>query len=173
MAQSLICDEEQINFKLKGLKEAGMSKDETESFFIDPVTQETWVLTSYESELLDCDIQVLMKAELTSRELIDIAVTSKNEKVIAVAAMTLKYKEEHEKSEFRQELVNKLDTVNIDSLSKEDKRRLELIIYQSDLYNGTKQRNIMGKNYTEVQNDASFYQEPANKAKKILDLIKK
>jgi hypothetical protein len=173
MALSLICDEEQINFKLKGFREAGMSKDETDGNFIDPVTLETWVLTSVESELLDCEIQVLMKAELSSKELIDIAFTSKNEKVIAVAAMTLKYNEKHIKSEFRHELVNKLDSVNIDSLSKEDKWHLELLIYESDLYDGTNQRNIAGKHYTEILIDASFYQEPANKAKKILDLLKK
>jgi len=172
MAHSLICDEEQINSKLKWLQAAGRSKDETDSFFIDPVTQETWVLTSYESEMLDCDIQILMKAELSSNDLINIALTSKDAKVIAVAAMTLKYKEEHEKSEFRHELINKLETINIGNLSKEEKRRLELIIYESNLYDGTNQRGIMGKHYTEIQNDASYYQEPANKAKKILELIK-
>lgn len=151
MAQSLICDEEQIHSKLKVFQKAGMAEDETDSFFVDPVTQERWVLASYESELPDCDIQVLMKAELGSKHLIDIALTSKDTKVTAIAAMTLKYKEKHEKSEFRHELINKLQNVHIGNLSKEEKRRLERILYESNLYDGTNQRSIMGKHYTEIQ----------------------
>ena len=172
MAQSLICDEELINSKLKELQEVETSKDGTDSFFIDPIIREPWILTSYESDRLDCDIRVLMKAELSSKDLIDIALTSEDEKVIAVAAMTLKYKEEHEKSEFRHELINKLETLNNIDLSKEERMRIELIIYESNLYDGTNRRSIMGKHYTEIKKDALFYQEPADIAKKILELIR-
>jgi hypothetical protein len=172
MVQSLICDKEQINSKLKELQEAGTSEDGTDSFYIDPTNREPWILTSYESDRLDCDIHVLMKAELSSKDLIEIAVSSIDAKVIVVAAMTLKYKEEHEKSEFRHELINRLETVTMNNLSKEEKQRLELIIYESNLYDATKQRSIMGKHYTEIEKDAFFYQGPANKAKKILELRK-
>lgn len=171
MLQYFICDEEEIKTKLFLLQEAGTSEDETETYFIDPYSKDHWILSTYESEELECDIQVLMKADVTSDNLIEIALTAEDQKTIAAAAMTLKYHEEHHKSEFRHSLIHALEKFPIDKLSKEERGRLRLIIYESDLYDGTNQKSITNKHWTEIWKDAEHYQVPANKAKKILEAI--
>lgn len=172
MSHSFICNDEQINSKVNLLQKTGISKDETDTYFVDPITREPWILTTYESEQLDCDIQVLMKGEITSNELIEVALTSNDLKTVAAAAMTLKFKEEHDKSEFRHALIQELEKLDIAHLSEAERERIRIIIYESDLCDGTNQRSIMNKHWTEVQKDANFYQIPANKAKEILKFIK-
>jgi hypothetical protein len=148
MLQSFICNEEEINAKLYLLQETGISADETETYFTDPYSKEHWVLSTYESEELECDIQVLMKADVTSDNLVEIVLTAEDLKTVAAAAMTLKYNEEHNKLEFRHSLINALEKFPIDKLSKEERERLRLIIYESDLYDGTNQRSITNRHWT-------------------------
>jgi len=172
MLQSFICNEEHINTKLSLLQKVGVSADETDSYFIDPHSNEKWILNYYESEMLECDIHVLMKEELTPDNLIEIALKAEDLKTVAAAAMILKYKEEHDKSEFRHSLINELEKFPIANLSLEERERINLIIYESNLYDATNQRSIMNKHWTEIWKDAEYYQIPASKAKKILDAIK-
>jgi hypothetical protein len=172
MSHSFICNEEQIDSRLDLLQKTGISKDETDTYFVNPITREPWILATYESEQLDCDIQVLMKGEMTSKELIDVALTSNDLKTVAAAAMTLKFKVEQDKSEFRHALIQELEKLDIAHLPEEERERIRIIIYESDISDGTNQRSIMNKHWTEIQKDADFYQIPANKAKEILKLIK-
>ena len=64
----------------------------------------------------------------------------------------------------------KIDVVNCNGFEKE---RLNIIIYESSLYDKTNLRPIVGKHYTEIEKDADYYRTISEKAKTILDLIKK
>lgn len=61
-----------------------------------------------------------------------------------------------------------VDTSNLADFEKE---RLKIIIYESDLYDATNRRDILGKHFTEIQSDADYYKTTADKAKGILAKI--
>ncbi|MBX9782894.1 MAG: hypothetical protein K2X48_06360, partial [Chitinophagaceae bacterium] len=63
-----------------------------------------------------------------------------------------------------------IDTSNLSDFEKE---RLKIIIYESDLYDATNRRDIVGKHFTEIQNDADYFRTNAQKAKDILADIQK
>jgi hypothetical protein len=63
--------------------------------------------------------------------------------------------------------------VNTSNLTDFEKNRLKIIIYESDLYDATNRRNIVGKHFTEIESDADYYRTAAQKAKSILESIAK
>jgi hypothetical protein len=54
-----------------------------------------------------------------------------------------------------------------------EKDRLKIVIYESNLYDQTNRREIVGKHFTDIQKDADYYSTIALKARKILDDIEK
>jgi hypothetical protein len=111
--------------------------------------------------------------EPSTEELIDIALTSSDRNDIIGASLELSERERYNKVDFREQLLNRLlktDTSNLDEFEKE---RFRLVIYESDLYDPTNRRNIVGKHYSEIQMDADYYGTISEKAKKLLNRIGK
>ena len=169
MHLSFICNQEQINIKIKSLSKTSTSEDGWIDFYIDKVTNENWLLTRYDSEYHGGGLQVLKRLpEPTIDELISIAMTSTDTNDIIGASLELSERERYSDEDFRLKLINRLLQVDFSNLTEFERERLKIIIYERDLYDATNRREIVGKHFAEIQKDADYYKEIAQKANNIL-----
>jgi hypothetical protein len=169
MNQFFICNRAEIDFKLKCLIKTGMSEDCRIEYYINTITNDQWSLKHYETDYNDDGVSVLIRLpEPTIKELIDIAATSTIKNNIIGASLELWARENNSQEDFREALLNRLLQIITQNLVKFEKERLEIIIYESGLYDATNKKDIIGKHYSEIQKDADYYQQIAIKAKHIL-----
>jgi hypothetical protein len=169
MQTFFICNQDQVELKLKSLTKTGASKDGWTFYYRDDDTKEEWLLKSYESEFHAVCIRVLKRLpQPTMEELIDIALTSSDKSDIIGASFELSERERDNEEDFRQKLLTRLQELDTSNLSEFEKERLKLVIYESDLYNAMNRKKIVGKHFSEIQKDADHYRTIAEKAKKIL-----
>jgi hypothetical protein len=172
MYQFFICNQDEVDSKIKTLAQTGTSDDGWTHFYVDKKTNEKWLLTRYHSEYQGGGVPVLKKLpELTIDELINIALISQETNDIVGASLELSERERHKKEDFREKLLNHLLQVDTSNLSNFDKERLKIIIYESDLYDATNRRNIVGKHFTEIENDANYFRSISKKAMGILAML--
>lgn len=171
MQQYFICGQDQIESRVNGLTQTGASEDGWSVFYKDDIDQERWVLTTYHSEYHGGGVPVLQRLPLpTISELIEIAMTSAHKDDIIGASCEL-YEREGKGENFRSELVGQLLQLEISGLSSFEMERIRLIIYNSQLYDATNRRGIVGRRIEEIQNDFEYFKSNAEKAKGLLDLI--
>lgn len=174
MYQSFICNQDEVENKLKTLTKTGTSTDGWTHYYVDKNSNEEWYLTRYDSEYHGGGVPVLKRLpEPTVEELINISMTSADKNDIIGASLELSEREKYKKEDFRARLLSRLLQVDTSNLSDFEKERLKIIIYESDLYDETNRRDIVGKHFTEIQNDADYFRTNAQKAKKILTDIEK
>jgi len=172
MHQFFICNEEEIKTKLKTLIKTGVSIDGWTDYYVDNNSNEVWHLTRYDSEYHGGGVPVLKRIpEPTIEELIDIAMNSTDSNDIIGASLELYERERYNKEDFRDKLLNRMLKVDTTSLTPFEKKRLKIIIYESDLYDATNRRDILGKHFTEIQSDAEYYRAISQKAMSILNKI--
>jgi len=172
MNQFFICNENEVNLKLKSLTKAETSVDGWAIFYIDKATNEKWLLTRYKPELQGAGIPVLKRLpEPTIEQLIEIAMTSFDKNNIVGASIELSERERHQKEDFREKLMARLMQVDTAGLDSFEKYRMKTIIYESNLFDATNRRDIVGKHFTEILNDANYYRTISQKAKSILSHI--
>jgi hypothetical protein len=173
MHSFFICNQDLIETKLKALTKTGTSTDGWAHYYVDQKSDEEWLLTRYDSEYHGGGVPILKRLpEPTIEELINIAMTSSDTNDIIGASLELSERERYKKEDFRAKLISRLLLVNISDLPDFEKKRLEIIIYESDLFDATNRRDIIGKHYTEIQKDADYFMLNAQKAKEILVAIK-
>ena len=169
-----ICNKEEIESKLTILCWSGKSEDGSEHYYYDIKSKEEWVLVHYESEFQGKNLRVLKRIpELSTNELIEVAPTSLDINNINGAALELYQKEESKKEEFRDKLIRRLLQIDISTITPFEKERLEIIIYESSLYDATNRRGILGKHFTEIEKDADYFKTISVEAKIILARLKK
>jgi hypothetical protein len=174
MGQFFICNENEVNLKLKSFIKTETSADGWTIYYIDKNTNEKWLQTRYKSEMQGGGVSVLKRLpEPTIEDLIEIAMTSFDRNDIVGASLELSQRERRQKEDFRDKLISRLIQVDTAGLSNFEKERMKLIIYESNLYDATNRRDIVGKHFTEIQNDADYYQKISQKAKRILVDIEK
>ncbi len=174
MHQFFICNQGEVETKLKTLAKTGTSTDGWTAYFIDKNSNEEWHLTRYDSEYQGGGVPVLKRIPaLTTEELIHIALTSVDTNDIIGASLELSERERYKKEDFRARLLNQLLQVDTSNLSDFERERVKIIIYESDLYDATNRRDIVGKHFTEIESDADYYRTAAQKAKSILENIAK
>ena len=174
MTQFFICNQDQVDSKLKTLTKTGTSREGWTDYYFDKNTNENWLLTRYDSEYHGGGVQVLKRLpEPTIDELISIAMISRDTNDIIGASLELSEREKYKKEDFRAKLLHRLLQVDTFNLSDFEKERLKIIIYESDLYDATNRRDIVGKHFTEIESDANYYRTAAHKAKNILENITK
>lgn len=158
--------------KIKDLILIGESDGGYTLNYRDTKTEELWSLAGYESEFLGKDIPVLQKMpEPSTADLITIAMNAANNEEIIGAALLLSARERSRKEEFRADLLQQLLQVDLSKASTFEQARLRMIIYESDLLDTTNRREIIGKHFTQINQDADYYREIAEKAKRVLDEI--
>jgi hypothetical protein len=174
MNQFFICNLNEVESKLKTLTKTGTSDDGWIDYYVDSNTNETWLLTRYDSEYHGGGVPVLKRIpEPTIDELINIAITSADTNDIIGASLELSEREKYRKEDFRDKLLNRLLELDTSHLNDFEKERLKIIICESDLYDATNRRNLVGKHLAEIQKDADYYRTTAQRAKDILDYIRK
>jgi hypothetical protein len=172
MHQFFICNQDEVEIKLKTLTKSGTSPDGWTHYYFDKNTNEEWHLTRYDSEYHGGGVPVLKRLpEPTIDELLNIALTSADKSDIIGASLELSEREKYKKENFRDKLLSRLLQVDTTKVTNFEKERLKIVIYESDLYDATNRRDIVGKHFSEIQNDADYYQTIAVKAKKILSDI--
>ncbi len=161
-----ICSKILIELRLKNLIKTAVSDDGCTDYYTDNNTNESWLLTRYESEYHEEGINVLQRLpEPSMKELIDIATTSTDTNNIIGASFEL-WKREHSRHEdFRGALVKKLLEIDMSKLTSFDKQRLAIIIDECELRDATNRRVVLGKHFTEIQNDADYYRRIAEKVR--------
>lgn len=174
MHQIFICNQDEVEIKLKTLIKTGTSTDGWTHYFVEKNSNEEWHLTRYNSEYHGGGVPVLKRLpEPTTEELIHIALTSADSNDIIGASLELSQKEKYKKEDFRAGLVNQLVQLDTSNLSGFEKERLKIIIYESGLYDATNRREIVGKHFTDIESDADYYRTTAQKAREILEIIGK
>ena len=174
MYQNFICKQNEVDSKLKTLTKSGSSADGWTHYYFDNNSKEEWLLTRYESEYHGGGVPVLKKLpEPAIEELIDIALTSIDTNDIIGASRELYEREKYNKEDFRDKLCNRLLQVDTSNLTNFEKERFKIIIYESNLYDATNLRDIVGKHFTEIEKDAEYYRTISNKIKKLLNEIEK
>ncbi len=174
MHQFFICNQDDVKSKLQTLIKTGTSDDGWTHYYIDKHSTEEWHLTYYNSEYHGGGVPVLKRLpQPTIEQLIEIAMTSSDKNNITGASLELSERERRNKEDFRNSLLKRLLQVETSMLSDFEKERLKIIVYESDLYDATNRRSIVGKHLTEIQSDADYYQAISQKAKAILSNIEK
>lgn len=172
MHQFFICNQDEVERKLKTLIMSGTSSDGLIHYYLEKPTNQEWHLIRYDSEYHGGVVPVLKRLpEPSIEQLINIAITSDDINDIIGASFELSEREKITKENFRDRLLSHLLLFDTNELSTFEKERIKLIIYESNLYDETNLKDIVGKNFSEIQNDANYYQAIATKAKNILSKI--
>jgi hypothetical protein len=174
MNGSFICNQDKVESKLKTLTKTGTSDDGWTQYYHDNNSNEDWLLTNYDSEYHGGGVPVLKRLpELSIEELIEIAMSSTDTNDIVGASLEFSEREKYNEEEFREKLISRLvQLAETPDLPDFELERLKIIIYESDLYDATNRRNIVGKHFTEIEKDAEYFKVISQKAKKILADIK-
>lgn len=173
MHRYFISDQDAIKSKLQTLTKIKASDNGWIEYFVDEKSNEDWLLTYYHSENHGGGSPVLKRLpEPTIDELVEIAMTSSEKDEISGASLELSERERNKKVNFRDKLIHRLLQIETLKLTDFEKERLRIIIYESNLYDATNRRNIVGKHFSEIENDASYYRTISQKAKGILSAIK-
>jgi hypothetical protein len=145
MHQFFICNENEVDLKLKTLTMTETSIDGWIVQYVDKKTNEKWVLTRYHAEYHGGGVPVLKRLpEPTIGQLIDIAMSSLDINDIVGASVELSEREKYQNEEFRGQLLDQLTRVDTSNLNGFEKDRLRIIIYESNLYDSTNRREILG-----------------------------
>jgi hypothetical protein len=105
----------------------------------------------------------------TTDQLIDKAFSSTYPDEVIAAATRLYIEEQLEQKEFRKALLERLNSMDTTRLDKAEKERLKSIIQASQLTNRVNNRDIVGKQFSEIKSDSDFFMLTAENAEKILN----
>lgn len=173
MTKFFICIPESIQNKLGELRKIGPAENDFTDLFIDDTDQSIWLLTRYETDFFEDGIDVLKRESgLSISQLIELAVTSSFVEEVIGASLELYDREAQNGDVFREELVHRLALLDFTKLTDFDKKRIEIIIYESSIYDPLNRREIIGKSMVEIEEDAFFYRRISGAAKTILKAIK-
>jgi hypothetical protein len=107
----------------------------------------------------------------TTDQLIEIALNTNYFDEISAAATRLNFEEQSDKKEYRQELINRLNLIDISKIDTEGKERIKTIILAAQLTDRVNKREIVGKHCSEIQIDANFFNAIADTAENILRFL--
>lgn len=160
-------DDTLVRAFLKQLKRTNEHTSHGCELYIDRQTGEKWESYLLEDQETGEDVIALRKLPYpTTEEIIRIATTSSDLDEVG-GASSLLIDREYSNIEFRENLINEIEK-NIKSISKE---RYEVIYNRALLYDIGNKREIMGKYYKEIEEDANHYSQLAERAEKIKTLF--
>jgi hypothetical protein len=104
--------------------------------------------------------------------LIHIAMETSFEDEVVAALMRLLDEEAIEKKDFRYLLVERLEEVNLEVTSAEQKHRIRQIITLTSLLDPMNKREIQGKTMEQLQADATYFEAVSERAAKLWSNLK-
>ena len=175
--RQFIVNRAKIEVKRKTLQQTSVESDGWEIHYIDQTTNEKWIEYRMEPEYHGGGYPILAKLPIPNTEqLMEIALESNNLDEIAGASVFIYTNEEYDKIEFRNELIEKIEEFykqRDGKLTEFDSKKIEIIIYETSLSDSTNRKQTMGKHYTEIEKDHEYYKQNAERAKRILNEIKR
>jgi hypothetical protein len=124
-------------------------------------------------EQLDGGYELLIRLPLpTTEKLIQVAIETPHEDEAVAAIMRLLDEEAVEGKDFRHLLVERLELMNLESISFEQKQRIRKIITLTSLTDPTNKRPIKGKTVEQLKADAAYYEAVSEQALGLLDRLK-
>ena len=161
-------DQKLIKQMLRRLKPTGDLTNNCLEIYVDPTTGEKW--GKYEFELED-QINYAIGLRLLpypdTDKLIEIALTSSHIDEIHGAAALLLDQEHSDHREFREKLLNEIET-KIKDITLE---RFNIIFNRAELYDKSNKREILGKHLNEIRNDADHFFNMSIKADELREKI--
>lgn len=172
--RKLYADDNLIADFLKGLTKVEISDNGWSTKYLDNKTGKHWLNYQVESEYHGGGSSILIQLpEPSTTELINIAFTSANEDEVVAASLRLRDNEQYYHKDFRQELIDKLNQVELYDLSFVEKQRLVTIIEYSELDSNINRREILNKTLEQIQMDADYFKTIAMQADTILRRLDK
>ena len=107
----------------------------------------------------------------TTKEMIEIALTSDDHDEVEGAASRLLIEEEDEMKDFRPSLVERLQVIDVTGLSNENRKRIKTIILNTDLADSQNKREVVEKSIGEVQADGDYFTSVGKFAENLLNQI--
>ncbi len=142
--------------------------------YLNPNDNTKWLKLRLRSEYHGGGYPVMMRKTGVSTDfLIRTILSSTDIESISVGSALLEYFESSNGTEFRTELINRLERYYSDKDNQNDefeKRKLEAIIENSTIYDDTNRRKIVGKNDAEITADYEFFKRIAARAEKLQEL---
>jgi hypothetical protein len=161
LTQHLIADAERI----EQLRERFtlVDKDNTNwtATYIDNDTGDKWLYYRVDTYLQGGGYPILGRQPLPdTKQLINLSLFSESDDEIFAACRTLVDQEEIKKIDFRADLIYGLENIN-------DKQRQEKVIKLTGLDSALNRQEILGKTVAQIDFDAKYYKDIADRANKI------
>jgi hypothetical protein len=161
-----IVDEKNIEEALNKLTMVENIEENHTQLFQDESGQ-NWQLTKYWIEGLDKNISVLFFMNYVNfNSLYNLMVVSNDVNEIAIISALIYHRKFDNNDKNRVTLLNYLESIY--DKSESDNKKIELIIYETELSDSTNRRSVIGKNYQEVKDDYKYYDGIAVRARKLL-----
>lgn len=172
--RKLYADDNLIADFLKGLTKVEVLDNGWSTKYLDNKTGKHWLKYQVDHEYHGGGNSILIQLpEPSTTELINIAFTSSNEDEVAAASLMLRDNEQYSDKDFRQELIDRLNQVELYDLPFAEKQRLVNIIEYSELYSNLNRREILNKTLEQIQLDADYFNTIARQADTILRRLDK
>jgi len=157
----LISDRQLIESLVNQLSVLSSDSENWTKTYIDKTTNENWISYYVDTAHHGGGTKILGRLPLpTTDKLIDIAIQSENEDEVFAACRTLTDNEELRKQDFRLALIDKLEVVL-------DKERNKKVIELTGLSSSLNRQDILGKTSRQIENDAIYYRQIAERADKL------
>ena len=151
--------------KIEQLKERSKLVDKDDinwtATYFDEETNSNWFYYRVDTYLQGGGYPIFARQPLPdTRELIRLSLLSENDDEVFAACRTLVDNEEIKKIDFRSDLINELENIS-------DRQRQETIIKLTGLDNTLNRREIVGKNFQQIEFDVKYFKDIADRANKL------
>lgn len=161
LTQHLIADTEKIEQLRECFKLVGKDDINWTATYFDEETNSNWFYYRVDTHLQGGGYLIFARQPLPdTRELIRLSLLSKNDDEVFAACRTLVDNEEIKKIDFRADLINELENIS-------DRQRQKTIIKLTGLDNALNRREIVGKTFQQIEFDAKYFKDIADRANKV------
>lgn len=136
--------------------------------YLNPETGQFWLKYMIDRDNGRYFNLMLLTPKPTTEEMIEIALTSSDNDEVEGAVHRLFLEEEDQKVEFRPALIRRLKGIDISKLDPDEKKNIKTIIINGHLADKTNKREVIGKQFSEIQKDVQFFNEMGEIAERIL-----
>lgn len=113
--------------------------------------------------------ELLIRLPLPSTdELVAVAIETSHEDEAVAAVMRLLEEEAVEQKDFREQLVQRLEELYLQSMAPEQKQRLRKVITLTSLADPMNKREVLGKTPAQVQVDVAYFEAVSERARQLL-----
>ena len=161
LTQHLIADTEKIEQLKERFKLVDKDDINWTATYFDDETNSKWFYYRVDTYLQGGGYPIFARQPLPdTKELIKLSLLSENDDEIFAACRTLVDNEEIKKIDFRADLINELENIG-------DRQRQETVIKLTGLDNALNRREIVGKTFQQIEFDAKYFKDIADRATKV------